>query len=186
MTEVNLKVHQVYLAKYLKGLPQHVDCMRLTTLYFAVSGLDLIGVLEAEIPDPVPFITWIYSLQAPNGGFRVGPCLAGVGEYDYATLASTYSALCLLKILGDDLARVDRAAQARLLRSCQQPDGNFRSHPGSAECDVRFVYCACAISELTRDWTGVDKEAASAFILKCKTYDGAFGLEPQFEGHGKL
>jgi len=184
MSDFNLKAHQQYLAKFLKRSSQHYDCMRLTTLYFAVSGLDLLGVIEEVVPDPRTFITWIYSLQAPTGGFRVGPCLSGVGKYDYATLASTYSALCLLKILRDDLSRVDIASMTSFLRSCQKSDGNFLSHPGSVEADVRFLYCACAISSYLKDWSGVDQDKATNFILNSETYDGAFGLEPQFEGHG--
>lgn len=184
MSEFAFKAHQMYLAKYLKRLPEHVDCMRLTTLYFAVSGIDLLGGIQTEIPDPQPFIHWIYSLQAPTGGFRVGPCLAGFGKYDYATLASTYSALCLLQILGDDLANVDRVAMAEFLKDCQREDGNFRSHPGSSEADVRFLYCACAISEFTQDWNGIDKAKATEFVLLSKSFEGGIGLEPGFEAHG--
>lgn len=34
----------------------------------------------------------------------------------------------------------------------------------SAERDVRMVLCACVISELLGDWSGVDVGRASAFV----------------------
>jgi len=49
---------------------------------------------------------------------------------------------------------------------------------------MRFVYCACAVSSMLDDWSGIDQDKATQFILKSQTYDGAFGLAPGQEGHG--
>lgn len=46
------------------------------------------------------------------------------------------------------------------------------------EEDMRFVYCACAISALLNDWTGIDKELTYGFIISCITYEGGFALIP--------
>lgn len=43
--------------------------------------------------------------------------------YDGGHLASTYSALSILRILGDDLSCVEHAAVLQTVRELQQPDG---------------------------------------------------------------
>ncbi|KAL2897031.1 Geranylgeranyl transferase type-1 subunit beta [Bienertia sinuspersici] len=141
-------------------------------------------------------------------------------------LASTYSALAILKIIGYDFSLFDSKFIVRSMRHLQQHDGRgcavettvkaplciavtlmhncllitktisdralkatFSSllfmpiHIG-AEADLRFVYCAAAISYLLDDWTGVDKLKAKEYILNCQSYDGGFGLCPGLESHG--
>lgn len=56
--------------------------------------------------------------------------------------------------------------------------------PCEDEDDIRFVYCACAISYMIGNWDGVDKEATTACILGAQTYEGAFGLAAGKESHG--
>jgi Prenyltransferase, beta subunit len=53
-----------------------------------------------------------------------------------------------------------------------------------SECDLRFVYCACAICYILGDWSGVDKDAMLQYIQSCRTYDGALSLVPNQESHG--
>lgn len=51
--------------------------------------------------------------------------------YDGGHLASTYSALSILRILGDDLSCVEHEAVLNTVRGLQQPDGrSVRRHPG--------------------------------------------------------
>ena len=52
------------------------------------------------------------------------------------------------------------------------------SVPIKGECDVRFLYCACAVSALLDDWSGVNKKAAVQYILSCVTYEGGTSLVP--------
>ena len=49
---------------------------------------------------------------------------------------------------------------------------------------MRFLYCACAISALLDDWSGVDVDLALAYIDSCKAFDGGIALLPQQESHG--
>ena len=49
---------------------------------------------------------------------------------------------------------------------------------------MRFLYCACAISHILDDWSGVNKTAAVEYIKLCRTWDGAISLIPGQEGHG--
>ncbi|XP_026447183.1 eukaryotic translation initiation factor 3 subunit E-like [Papaver somniferum] len=52
-----------------------------------------------------------------------------------------------------------------------------------AEKDLRFVYCAAAISYLLNDdWSGMDIWKAKEYIVNCQPYDGGFLLHCR---HGK-
>lgn len=51
---------------------------------------------------------------------------------------------------------------------------------------MRFLYCACAISYMLDDWTGVDTDKAVSYIKRCVSFDGAIALLPGQEGHGGL
>ena len=59
------------------------------------------------------------------------------------------------------------------------PDGAFRATlEDSGEADVRFLFCACAISSVLNDWTSVDQERAVSYILRCITYEGGIAVLP--------
>lgn len=47
------------------------------------------------------------------------------------------------------------------------------------------MYAACAISYLLNDWSGIDIDQATKFIVRCQNYDYAFGFVPDAESHGK-
>ena len=49
---------------------------------------------------------------------------------------------------------------------------------------MRFLYCACAISYILNDWTGLNKIAAIEYIKSCRSWDGAVSLIPGQESHG--
>ena len=44
---------------------------------------------------------------------------------------------------------------------------SFRSSISDSTCDLRFTYCACAVSALLGDWSGVDKRSAVEYIERC-------------------
>mmetsp|Transcript_27814 Transcript_27814/g.42789 ORF Transcript_27814/g.42789 Transcript_27814/m.42789 type:complete len:222 (+) Transcript_27814:490-1155(+) len=49
---------------------------------------------------------------------------------------------------------------------------------------MRFLYCACAISYMLKDWSGLNLPAAIEYIEQCRSYDGSISLIPGQEGHG--
>ena len=49
---------------------------------------------------------------------------------------------------------------------------------------MRFVFCACAVSHMIKDWGGVDINKATDFILSSITYEGSIAVAPHCEGHG--
>lgn len=126
-------------------------------------------------------------------GFLGGPFLGrkfgtgGDGErlpFENCHTAMTYTALAVLLTIGDDLSGVDREAVVRSLRPLQTPSGSFQAIESEAMDDMRFLYCACVVSHLLGDWRGVDVERAAAFVMRCQTYEGGFGLAEGQEAHG--
>ncbi len=182
------------------------DSKRMMILYLALSGLDLLGALRLlDAKTRQRTIDWIYAMQKvpPRGsdpdprvhyGFRGGPSYGGKfdpacgGEdakiaLDEPHIAMTYSALCALMILGDDMKRVNKRAIVQSLSLLQKDNGSFRCAT-TEEDDMRFVYCACAISDILGDWSGVDKDLTVKFITDCQAFDGAIGIRRGAEGHG--
>lgn len=204
---VDRESHTNFMLLMLRGLPtaaQSQDVNRLTLAYFLISSLDLLDALQQIEAGRV--IDWVYAAQvlplATEGSLKdMGGCFMGfrgspsVGTrfsssgahpllHDGGHLASTYSALAILKILGDDLSRVRKDALLSSMRTLQRPDGSFTSMHMGAETDLRFVYCAVAISAMLNDWAGLDTQKAFKYILDCQSYDDGFGLSPGQESHG--
>eukprot|EP00968_Pinguiococcus_pyrenoidosus_P012552 scaffold1102_cov256-Pinguiococcus_pyrenoidosus.AAC.47 len=46
------------------------------------------------------------------------------------------------------------------MRGMQTPEGSFRALEMPSESDMRFLYCACAISHVLDDWTAIDIDRA--------------------------
>lgn len=184
----NRERHIRYFSHCLRQLPDgyaKLDTNRLTLVHFCVHALDLLDALEEQIHQR-QVIDWIYSLQV-HGGFCGGTfCGREQHGYTHSHIAMTYTALATLVSLGDrDLSRVDKDSILLSLKQLQCPDGSFQAVVGlGSEHDMRFLYCACAISYILHDWTGVDQEKAISYIKSCKSYDGAIALLPGQEGHG--
>ncbi|TVU21871.1 hypothetical protein EJB05_31542 [Eragrostis curvula] len=171
----------------------------LTLAYFAVAGLSLLRELDRVNKDEIA--KWVLSFQVhpeadddvDNGQF-FGFCGSRSTQFSLADskdpchngshLASTYSALAILKIVGYDLPSIDSKALLSSMRKLQQSDGSFMPTHIGAETDLRFVYCAAAICSMLDDWTGMDKLKAKEYILNCQSYDGGFGMVPCSESHG--
>ena len=176
--------HIQYFKRCLKQLPMQyteADNNRMMLAFFSLSGLQLLG----ESSNAYKSIDWIYSLQT-KGGFR-SSLIYGSDKVnnalDYPHLTMTYAALASLLALGDDLSRVNKLEIIENLKSLQIYDGSFMPAPDS-ESDMRFVYCACVISHILNDWSGVDVDKATEFILKCQNYDYGFAQRPGQESHG--
>ncbi|ONI24310.1 hypothetical protein PRUPE_2G233300 [Prunus persica] len=196
--------HVTFLQMMYQLLPspyQSQEINRLTLAYFVISGLDLLNSLD-RLVDKDEVATWVLSLQAHprstaelnNGqfyGFHGSRAAQfppenndnGALNPSVSNLASTYCALALLKIVGYNLSSIDSESILTSMRNLQQPDGSFMPIHTGAETDLRFVYCAAAICHMLGNWSGMDKEKAKEYILKCQSYDGGFGLIPGSESH---
>ncbi|KAG0233544.1 Geranylgeranyl transferase type-1 subunit beta [Actinomortierella wolfii] len=96
----------------------------------------------------------------------------------------TYVALVTLVLLGDDLSRVDKASIIRSLRQLQTPSGCFVPCTTDYQPDMRFVFCAAAVSYILNDWSGVDRDALLSYIRSCQGYDFGISQCPGQESHG--
>lgn len=104
---------------------------------------------------------------------------------DFSHITMTFTALAILVILGDDLSRVDKTAIISSLKNLQRPDGSYSAIHGGSENDMRFLYCACIISYIINDWSGVDVERALQFVRDSHSYDMGIAQGPGQEAHGR-
>ncbi|CAM9845467.1 unnamed protein product [Ectocarpus sp. 12 AP-2014] len=179
------------------GLPRQyttADTQRTTLAYFCVTGLELIGKLDSCTEDDRTTVKrWVLAQQVAGGGdwrrrgFRGGPFgmvaepshRNGRDDADEGNLAATYSALATLVALDVDLTTgVDSDAIVRALGSLQQEDGSFKASASDSTCDVRFTYCACAVSTMLGNWSGVDRRKAAEYVERCYDFDGGIGMAP--------
>ncbi|RZC41524.1 geranylgeranyl transferase type-1 subunit beta [Asbolus verrucosus] len=192
----NPKSHKKYLLRILHGLPSSLSSMdthRVILIYFAISGLDLLNELDS-VPNKQSIIDWIYSLQVCDdtelvSGFQGSPTLntkLNNGQnalYKWGHIATTYSALATLVILGDNLERIDKASIIQSLRTLQLSNGCYMGAKEGTEHDMRFVFCAACISYILDDWSGMDIDKTVDFIIKSISYDFGIAQAPELESH---
>uniref|UniRef100_A0AAQ6AMP1 Geranylgeranyl transferase type-1 subunit beta n=1 Tax=Amphiprion ocellaris TaxID=80972 RepID=A0AAQ6AMP1_AMPOC len=195
--------HVRFFQRTLQVLPERyasLETTRLTIIFFALSGLDVLDALD--VIDRNTMIEWIYSLQVlptedqsnlSRCGFRgsshIGIPYSTKGPgvlhpYDSGHVAMTYTGLCSLLILGDDLSRVNKQACLAGLRALQLEDGSFYAVPEGSENDIRFIYCAASICYMLDDWSGMDIQKAIEYIRGSLSYDNGFGQGAGRESHG--
>lgn len=187
MMKFDRKRHIQYFLMNLKKLPRDyiaLDSNRLTLVHFSVQSLELLNFFDnndnAEF-DKNQIIEWIYHLQTKSlNGFKGGTS----ESHDLPHLAMTYSALSSLITLGDDLERIDKKKITTYLKRLQRQDGSFSCVEFGSETDMRFLYCAIAISYILNDFSGVNLESAFSYIQSCLSYEGGFSLIPMQESHG--
>lgn len=193
------ELHVRYFNSFLGLVPSaytSLDTSRLMMVYFALNALDMLGALD-RVPNKQEIIDWVYANQvrvtdsngAGSGGFLGGGFLgamdedAKVSRYHQAHVSMTYCALLVLAILGDDYSRLDKKSIIAGLRSLQQPDGSFQAVACGTENDMRFVFCACAVSFMLQDFSGIDVDKTAEFIRSSQSFDGGFGILPDQETH---
>lgn len=185
--------HKKYFARFLKTLPANLnsfDTNRVTLAYFCISGLDVLNGLDILLDeDKTKIINWIYSLQVINteddtSGFQGSSTFNTNPEYKIGHVAATYCALCCLLILGDDLSRVNRKEICKSLKSIQLEDGCCSAAKYGTENDMRFLFCAAATSYILDDFSGINIDKATEFILSSISYDYGIAQGPDLESHG--
>ncbi|XP_048515457.1 geranylgeranyl transferase type-1 subunit beta [Athalia rosae] len=185
--------HAQYFQRFIHLLPNQLaihDSIRLTIAFFALSGLDVLNSLDVlNEKKRTEAIEWIYQLQVsgagPRSGFQGSTSISNdASRYQTGHLTMTYLGLASLLTLGDDLSRVDKKSIIEGVRACQNDDGSFTATLTGSESDMRFIYCACCISSILDDWSGIDKHKAIDYITKSISYDGGIGQGPGLESHG--
>ncbi|KAI1726745.1 prenyltransferase and squalene oxidase repeat domain-containing protein [Ditylenchus destructor] len=178
---------------------------RPTLLFFLLSSLDVLDRLNSALTEESKqdIIKFLYDLQIGSNsglpldvsGFCGSLCHVENSKseqstdpdsyYDCAHIAQTYTALCCLLVLGDDLKRVDTRAILSGVSRCQKDDGSFCAFGfKNSENDMRFVYCAVAICFILNDFSFINTEKLKHFIRNSINYDGGIGQGPMYESHG--
>lgn len=199
-TSLLIDKHAKFLQRTLQILPEHTapyDNQRVSLAYFAVSGLDVLGRLHVIDNMRDDIVNWVYNNLINcdidnehrcgfrgSSTFKLEPGDKPTHKHDFQHIAMTYTALAILVILGDDLSRIDKENIAKGLRSLQLPDGSFKAAAEGGENDMRFLYCAAAISYFIDTKSGVDAGKAIEYALSSLSYEGAFGQVPFLEAHG--
>ncbi|KAL4914033.1 terpenoid cyclases/protein prenyltransferase alpha-alpha toroid [Aspergillus aurantiobrunneus] len=194
------------LKTFLPDLYTSNDSNRMLLAFFTVSGLDLLGVLQSKTTpeERQGYIEWIYHCQVPLGGFRgfTGTDFGAERRtrdneaWDPANVPSTFFALVILLILGDDLSRVKRTECLRWLPKMQRPNGSFGEVLGPGDQiegggDLRFCcfaagtrYILMGKRDASSEGIGdIDVENLVAFIQSCQAYDGGMAEGPYCEAH---
>lgn len=52
---------------------------------------------------------------------------------------------------------------------------SFRASPSDSTCDLRFTYCACAVSTILGNWSGVNRQKAAEYIERCYVSNSILG-----------
>ncbi|KAL0216453.1 hypothetical protein P9112_008637 [Eukaryota sp. TZLM1-RC] len=184
-----LSSHFNYFTQYLKQLPRQfesLDANRITLIHFCLIGTKLTKE-DKDIPlEREAAIDAIYQLQSPTGGFVSSwtskPLCPSDLPHSVANIAMTYSAISSLRLLGDDLSRIDRSGLKSHIQALQLPNGCISCSVGS-ESDMRFVYCACVVCDVISCWECLDQNLLSSYIMTCLNIDGGFGATPYGESH---
>ncbi|XP_057341276.1 geranylgeranyl transferase type-1 subunit beta isoform X1 [Microplitis mediator] len=191
--QLEKKKHAQYLKRILQIMPSQMaqyDSNRMMFAFFSVSGLDMLDSLNLiNETEKLSAIEWIYKLQVTDPGVRSGFQASTMlpndtAHYQCGYLPMTYTALATLLALGDDLKRVNKKSILEGMRACQNNDGCFMAMITESESDMRFLYCACCVSAILNDWSGINKTTAIDYIVKSISYDGAMGQGPGLESHG--
>jgi len=206
--------HAKYFARCLNVIPsslETLDAIRLSISFFAISGLDVLDSLNLIEKQKQDIVNWVYQFQiisdhTGDGSERCGfrGSLAATQSLDNDTgakqlrgsrshhvldtshITMTYSAINTLLILGDDLTRLDKKGILAGVKALQLENGSFVATLEGSESDARFVYCAASISYILQDWSAIDIDAATDYIINCISYDGAIGQNSHQEGHAGL
>lgn len=192
-----------YLRNTLQILPCSIlllDNSKVLLAYFATAGLDVLDKLDRLPNTKQAIIDWIYMHQITEKisdvdlgycGFRGSSTLLTgsdknkqTNEYDCSHVTMTFSALNTLVTLGDDLERLDKKAIIDSLKMLQLEDGSFTATFDGSENDVRFLYSASCVCYILNDWSAINIDKATKYLLNCLTYEGAFGQNPNSEAHG--
>ncbi|TFK93292.1 terpenoid cyclases/Protein prenyltransferase [Polyporus arcularius HHB13444] len=192
------KGHASHSRRCLIGLPfsqVDIDSSRIALAFYCLGTLDILNSIEDQSSelDRETWREWLWE-QHISGvygtGFRPSPYVTPEdykgepSEYDLPHLVMTYTALLCLAILRDDFSQLDRPGILRFLGACQREDGSFSALPNGGESDLRMLYCAFAISDFLDDWSGIDVDAAIAYIQRCYSYEGGYGQTPSGEALG--
>lgn len=167
-----------------------LDASRTWLIYWCLHSLELLDALEhPEVQAILPsIITFLSQCQHKDGGYG-----GGIGQVAHS--ASTYAAILSLLIIGTPEAyqSINRPLLYSYYRQLfhthtdpitKETYSYFRVQRVDGEMDVRATYTVIAIADLLNLLTPVLTNNVDKFLLRCQTYEGGYGGEPNNEAHG--
>ncbi len=127
-------------------------------------AVTIYSLLNMSMPSASGVISFLQSLQQPDGGFSKTP------GNTTSFVISTYRAIVALKLLGATPTNVNGAIS--YLKSTQNTDGGFGGYVGDIS-DVSSTYRAVRALSLLND-TSFDVTAAVSFLKNSQNPDGGF------------
>ncbi|KAK1933321.1 prenyltransferase and squalene oxidase repeat family protein [Babesia divergens] len=174
------EMHIQYIAKHLtlsgvaKIIPlEHLNCSQPWLVYWSLHSLSLLGANVLQYRERA-LQTLFECWDEESGGF-------GGGRGQIGHLATTYAAVCCLKMLGA-LSSLDICKLRNFILDMKHPDGSFSVHRGG-ERDVRGSYCAIATASMLGILDDRISSNAASRIASCQGYDGGISGEPCLESH---
>lgn len=153
-----------------------LEHLRLNGLYWGLMALATMDSLDTLPQDQV--VEFVMSCwDEKTGGFAPFP------GHD-AHILTTLSGLQILAMYGRLDSIIEKKKQIlefTMLLRCS--DGSFKGD-GFGEVDTRFVYAAVYVLTLLGLLTEEVSKGAREFILRCRNFDGGFGMMPGAESHG--
>ncbi|PSK41541.1 hypothetical protein C7M61_001224 [Candidozyma pseudohaemuli] len=153
-----------------------LEHLRLNGLYWGIMALATVNALDALPRDEViQFVMDCYDKE--EGGFAAFP------GHD-AHILTTLSGLQILFIYDRfdviEGEKKDKILEFVMNQRCS--GGSFRGDK-FGEIDTRFVFAAVYILKMLKGLTQEIADGATDFILRCRNFDGGFGLLPGSESH---
>uniref|UniRef100_A0A915EPE8 Protein farnesyltransferase subunit beta n=1 Tax=Ditylenchus dipsaci TaxID=166011 RepID=A0A915EPE8_9BILA len=174
------ELHVEYVIANLKQLSRSYMSMDASRSWFCFWGLHSLRMLGHKLDKDfqTKLIAFLKSCEASGGGYAGGP-----GQLPH--LATTYASVMALISIGtpEAFASIDRKKLYAFISSMRLPNGSFQLHDGG-EVDVRGAYCAIAAACVTGISDDLLFENTPSWIMRCQTYEGGFGGEPNCEAHG--
>eukprot|EP01032_Pedospumella_encystans_P021557 gene21557-24443_t len=172
-------LHAIYLTnglQHLSGGFVSLDASRPWICYWIIHALYLLNREPTFMYPRV--INTLKFMQNKYGGFGGGPS-------QITHCAPNYAAVLTLCTIGTPAALeiIDRPAMYSYFLSLKSPSGGFMIHT-DGEVDSRGTYTVIAVARVLNILTKELTEGVADFVVRCQTYEGGFGGEPNNEAHG--
>eukprot|EP00924_Labyrinthula_sp_SR-Ha-C_P014920 snap_masked-scaffold_9-processed-gene-2.35-mRNA-1 protein AED:0.85 eAED:0.85 QI:0/-1/0/1/-1/1/1/0/380 len=197
----SLKTHQEYFLKLLELVPEVYHSQQQTRtmlIYFCVNSLDILNSLNL-IPQETKkriityirnnFQTFEYNNEKCSG-------FSGSSSYNFNPphITITYTSILVLKTLDSDFSFSEEEKKniINYMKYLQRPNGSFLAVlPHGAQFnlnsvddyDARFAFCACQISFLLQNFSGIDIPKVTQYFNLLLTYEGGYGMSVNEEAH---
>lgn len=132
-----------------------LQCAHITSTMYALYVLAMINRLDHAPKESI--VSWITSLQLPNGAFRGDDWGEADGRFSFCATA-------ILSLL-NSLDRIDRDKTMSFVLDCMNSDGGFGPVP-HAESHAAYAYCSIGTLALLDGLDTVNRDALASWLSR--------------------